>query len=246
MEQSSTVRRPPSIVVLTGSGISAESGLTTFRAQDGLWEDHSVEDVATPQGFARDPGLVYQFYNTLRRKLKTVVPNAAHQALAHLEAEWPGRFLLITQNVDDLHERCGSRGLLHMHGELQKSRCVRCNSVVTFHEDLKLTSVCHACQGTDCLRPHIVWFGETPLGGNRIGEALQDCDFFVAIGTSGHVYPASQFVRSVPERARKIEINIEPSAVNSDFSETRLGKATEIVPPFIAELLALDVVRQYC
>lgn len=246
MESPTTIRRPPSIVVLTGAGISAESGLATFRAQDGLWEDHRVEDVATPLGFLRNPSMVHQFYNTLRRKVKTAVPNAAHRALANLEAGWPGRFLLITQNVDDLHERAGSRGLLHMHGELRKSRCLGCEAIVSIDEDTFLSSSCPSCNRTGSLRPHIVWFGEVPLGGERISEALMDCDIFVAIGTSGHVYPASKFVGYVREGARKVELNLEPSIMANAFGEARTGRATNVVPSFVSELLTLESVTQWC
>jgi NAD-dependent deacetylase len=227
----------PRLVILTGAGISAESGLRTFRAADGLWEDHRVQDVATPEAFHRDPALVYRFYNERRRSLATVQPNAAHLALARLEREWPGELLLVTQNVDDLHDRAGSQKLLHMHGDLLKARCLACGAVHAWPGDLDHDSRCPDC-GRGSVRPHIVWFGELPLGMDRIYRALDRCDLFLAIGTSGHVYPAAGFVAAVGPRARTVELNLEPSLVASAFSEARTGKATELVPAFVDELLA--------
>ena len=224
------------LVVLTGAGISAESGLRTFRAADGLWEQHRVQDVATPHAFHRDPALVYRFYNERRRSLATVQPNAAHLALARLEREWPGELLLVTQNVDDLHDRAGSRNLLHMHGELLKARCLACGSVHPWDGDLDSDNHCPDC-GRGPVRPHIVWFGELPLGMDRIYRALDRCDLFLAIGTSGHVYPAAGFVAAVGPAARTVELNLEPSLVASAFGEARTGKATELVPAFVEELL---------
>ncbi len=228
--------RAARIVILTGAGISAESGLRTFRAADGLWENHRVQEVATPEAFRRDPELVYRFYNERRRSLATVQPNAAHLALARLEREWPGDFLLVTQNVDDLHDRAGSKHLLHMHGELLKGRCLACGRVQAWPGDLDHASCCHAC-GRGPVRPHIVWFGELPLEMERIYEALEACDLFVAIGTSGHVYPAAGFIEAVSPGARTLELNLEPSLVASAFQEARTGKATELVPAFVDGLL---------
>jgi NAD-dependent deacetylase len=229
---------PPgaSIVVLTGAGISAESGLRTFRDADGLWENHRVEDVATPEAFRRDPALVHRFYNERRRSLATVQPNAAHLALARLERQWEGGFLLVTQNVDDLHDRAGSKRLLPMHGELLQGRCLACGRVQAWPEDMDQESRCPAC-GRGPLRPHIVWFGELPLEMERIYEALEACELFVAIGTSGHVYPAAGFVEAVGPDTRTLELNLEPSLVASAFQEVRNGKATELVPAFVDELL---------
>jgi NAD-dependent deacetylase len=225
-----------SLVILTGAGISAESGLRTFRAADGLWENHRVQDVATPEAFRRDPELVYRFYNERRRSLATVQPNAAHLALARLERQWEGDFLLVTQNVDDLHDRAGSERLLHMHGELLKGRCLDCGAVQTWPGDLDPASHCLLC-GRGPVRPHIVWFGELPLEMGRIYEALDGCDLFVAIGTSGHVYPAAGFVEAVSPDTRTLELNLEPSLVASAFQEARTGRATELVPAFVRELL---------
>jgi NAD-dependent deacetylase len=225
------------IVVLTGAGISAESGLRTFRAADGLWEDHRVEDVATPEAFMRNPALVQSFYNERRRQLGLVAPNAAHRALARLEREWPGELLLVTQNVDDLHDRAGSRCLIHMHGELLKARCLMCGQVTAWAADLLQDSRCPACARAGCLRPHIVWFGETPLEMDRIGEALERCSAFAAIGTSGNVYPAAGFVSMVGSRARTIELNLDASAISSAFQECRQGRATELVPRWVEQLL---------
>ncbi|MBK9797544.1 MAG: NAD-dependent protein deacylase [Holophagaceae bacterium] len=229
---------PPasSLVILTGAGISAESGLRTFRAADGLWENHRVQDVATPEAFRRDPALVYRFYNERRQTLATVQPNAAHLALARLERQWGGDFLLVTQNVDDLHDRAGSKRLLHMHGELLQARCLACGRVQAWPGDLDHRSRCKGC-GSGPLRPHIVWFGELPLEMDRIYRALEDCELFVAIGTSGHVYPAAGFVEAVGPGTRTLELNLEPSHVASAFQEVRNGKATELVPAFVEELL---------
>jgi NAD-dependent deacetylase len=228
----------PSLVILTGAGVSAESGITTFRASDGLWESHRVEDVATPEGFRRNPKLVQDFYNERRRQLKLSSPNAAHIALAELERDWPGPFLLVTQNVDDLHDRAGSRSLLHMHGELLKVRCRSCNEVSQWEEDVLPDSRCPFCQAEGWLRPHIVWFGEVPLGLDDISRVLQDCDYFAAIGTSGHVYPAAGFVQWVGPDCHTIELNLEPSLVNNSFNESRFGPATQTVPAWAKELLS--------
>lgn len=225
------------IVVLTGAGISAESGLATFRASDGLWENHRIEDVATPEGFQRDPALVQRFYNARRRKLQEVEPNAAHRALAKLEAHWPGGVLLVTQNVDDLHDRAGSRQLIHMHGELRKARCLACETVHPWDEDLGPASRCPGCGREGRLRPHIVWFGELPLEMERIYAALERCGRFVAIGTSGNVYPAAGFVQAVGFGAETLEINLERSLVASAFREHRVGMAGEQVPVWVEELL---------
>ncbi len=231
-----TTSRHRHLVILTGAGISAESGLHTFRAADGLWENHRVQDVATPEAFRRDPELVYRFYNERRRSLAAVQPNAAHLALARLERDWSGEVLLVTQNVDDLHDRAGSRNLLHMHGELLKGRCLACDQVHAWSGDLDPASACPAC-GRGPLRPHIVWFHERPLEMDRIYDALDRCDLFVAIGTSGHVYPAAGFVAAVGREARTVELNLEPSRVASAFHEARTGKATDLVPAFVTELL---------
>lgn len=220
------------IVILTGAGISAESGLQTFRGGDGLWCGHHVEDVATPEAYARNPALVQEFYNMRRRQLLEVAPNAAHEALARLAREWTkGEFLLVTQNVDDLHERGGSpaESLLHMHGELKKKRHNETGHVLACEGDLEADSD---------WRPHIVWFGEMPLEMGRIENALRNCDLFLSIGTSGHVYPAAGFVAEARHAgAHTLELNLEPSAGSSMFAETRHGKATALVPAFVAELL---------
>lgn len=225
------------IVALTGAGISADSGLRTFRAADGLWEDHRVEDVATPEAFIRDSALVQRFYNERRRQLKSVVPNLAHHALARLEADWPGEVLLVTQNVDDLHERAGSRNLIHMHGELLKARCIRCQCVHPWTEDISPESRCPGCARPGSLRPHIVWFGEMPLELDRIGAALECCDLFASIGTSGHVYPAAGFVSMVGSGARTVELNLEDSQISSVFQDRIQGRAAEVVPGWVDGLL---------
>jgi NAD-dependent deacetylase len=231
-------RKGSRIVVLTGAGISAESGIPTFRGADGLWEGRRLEDVATPEAFARDPALVQRFYDIRRRQLlaESIAPNPAHLALARLEAAWPGEVLLVTQNIDDLHERAGSRNLVHMHGELLKARCLACDGVAPWQRDLGVDHVCPACRQPGRLRPHVVWFGELPLGLERIYAALETCELFVAIGTSGVVYPAAGFVQAA-RRARTIEINLDVSAVGSAFAEHRRGRAGELVPALVDELL---------
>ena len=231
------------LVILTGAGISAESGVPTFRADDGLWMGHRVEDVATPEAFARDPALVQDFYNRRRRQLATVHPNAAHRALAELAARWEGDFLLVTQNVDDLHDRAHAetpRGpgfaLIHMHGELKKARCTASGVVCDWSDDLDPRHD-SPWSPDGRLRPHIVWFGEIPLEMDRIERALAQCDLFLSIGTSGAVWPAAGFVRAARmASARTVELNLEPSQVSGLFHETRHGPAGRIVPDFVTEL----------
>jgi NAD-dependent protein deacetylase/lipoamidase len=226
------------IVILTGAGISAESGLDTFRAIDGLWEGHNVEDVATPEAFRRDPALVHTFYNARRAQLDSAEPNAAHKALAQLDAEWPGEFLLITQNVDDLHERAGSKRLIHMHGQNKKGWCLACDQRFAWEGPMDEGSACPSCGASGGLRPDIVWFGEMPYDMDRIEEALQRCDLFVSIGTSGAVYPAAGFVQTARYRgARTLEMNLEPSAGSFLFNESRGGKAGDLVPAWVREVL---------
>lgn len=229
----------PRIVILTGAGVSAESGIRTFRAADGLWEEHRVEDVASPEGYAADPALVQRFYNERRRHLigGEANPNPAHHALARLEAEHAGEVLLVTQNIDDLHGRAGSKNLIHMHGELLKIHCDRCGTVRETRGDVSVDEPCHDCDGR--MRPHIVWFGEMPLQVEDIYEALEQCDLFAAIGTSGNVYPAAGFVRVARSvGAHTVELNLAASEVNTDFAETRLGPAGEQVPAWVEGLLA--------
>ncbi len=229
-----------SVVILTGAGMSAESGIATFRDPDGLWENHRPEDVATPEAFAADPDLVHRFYNARRAQLLNgaVAPNAAHVALARLERELDGDLLLVTQNIDDLHERAGSTRVLHMHGELLRSRCGACGSVSEFRGDVDGTTRCPACGEEGGMRPHVVWFGEIPLGMEQIFTALEHCDIFAAIGTSGNVYPAAGFVQVARGTgAHTVELNVEPSWVNSEFEETRLGLAGTAVPEWVDEVL---------
>lgn len=227
------------IVILTGAGVSAESGLATFRGADGLWEGHRVEDVATPEGFERDPELVQRFYNLRRAALKTVEPNAAHRAIAKLQREYQqGRVTLVTQNVDDLHERGGSEQVIHMHGELLKIRCTRCHLFYEWHDDITPELPCRICKQTETLRPDIVWFGEMPYQMDEIYAALATVHLFVAIGTSGKVYPASGFVREANQRrAHCIEFNLEASDVSDAFDEQRIGPAGTRVPEWVDEVL---------
>lgn len=231
--------KPRSIVVLTGAGISAESGLGTFRDKDGLWTKYDLNEVATPEGFSRNPALVHDFYNARRRNLIEAQPNAAHAALARLEQAWDGDFLLITQNVDDLHERAGSRRVLHMHGELRKVRCGMCSFVGTWDGDLGLDTACPSCSATQGMRPHVVWFGEMPLDMDEIYAALDGCDLFLSIGTSGQVYPAAGFVAELRRagRAHTVELNLDPSDGHSLFAERIYGPATRIVPEYVENLL---------
>jgi NAD-dependent deacetylase len=227
------------IVILTGAGISAESGLATFRGPDGLWEGHRVEDVATPEAFRRDPALVHAFYDARRRRLKEVEPNAAHRALARLDAQWPGELLIVTQNVDDLHERAGAKRLLHMHGELKSAWCVGCDARMPWEEELAHLPPCPACGAPGQLRPDIVWFGEMPYEMDRIDSALREADLFVSIGTSGAVYPAAGFVQTARYcGSTTLEMNLEPSLSSVLFSESRTGPAGELVPAWVQEMLA--------
>jgi NAD-dependent deacetylase len=227
------------IVILTGAGVSAESGVATFRGPDGLWEGHRVEDVATPEAFRRDPALVHAFYDARRAKLGTIGPNAAHEALARLDAEWPGELLLVTQNVDDLHERAGSKRLLHMHGELKSGWCLACDGRFEWDGPMGEAAVCPACDRPGRVRPDIVWFGEMPYEMERIEEALRRCDLFVSIGTSGAVYPAAGFVQTARYcGARTLELNLEPSQGSIFFHESWIGLAGDLVPAWVDEVLA--------
>lgn len=233
------------IVILTGAGISAESGIKTFRDQNGLWENHRIEDVASPIGFKRDPKLVYNFYNARRAQLCSdeVAHNDGHRAIAKLIKEHKGQVTLITQNVDDLHERAGEEiGLpenhvLHMHGELQKMRCTKSEQVfaapVSFNEEDK----CNCCQEKGNLRPHIVWFGEIPFHLDFAFEVLSQCDLFISVGTSGLVYPAAQFVAMTPETCKKIEVNLTDTNISSQFDRTLFGEASKVLPPLISDIL---------
>lgn len=226
---------PRNIVVLTGAGISAESGVPTFRGPDGLWEGHRLEDVATPEAFARDPILVQRFYDARRAALARVEPNAAHLALAQLDRDWPGEMLVVTQNVDDLHERAGAARLVHMHGELNSALCDRCGAVQPWVRDLSGAEP-HGCGGT--LRPDIVWFGEMPYHMERIDAALRLCDLFVSIGTSGAVYPAAGFVDLARHAgAMTLELNLDPSAGTALFDSARHGPASVLVPDWVDSLL---------
>lgn len=228
------------IVILTGAGISAESGIRTFRAADGLWENHRIEEVATPEAFQRDPELVQRFYNQRRAQLlqPDIKPNAAHQALARLEAEYPGEVLLITQNIDNLHERAGTDAIIHMHGELLNLRCTVTGRVFAQQLAVQPDQRCPCCDLSGTLRPDIVWFGEVPMQMDRIYEALERCDLFLSIGTSGHVYPAAGFVEVANTvGAETVEINLEPSRKQSAFERHIYGPATVEVPRFVAALL---------
>lgn len=227
------------ILVLTGAGISAESGVPTFRGSDGLWEGHQIEEVATPEAFQRNPELVHKFYNARRRNLleESIAPNPAHIALAEFESCHPDEFLLVTQNIDNLHQRAGSRNVLSMHGELLKARCTLTGDVIDWHDDLGVDS--HHPSEPDLvgtLRPHIVWFGEMPMGLERIAAFAEDCDLFIAIGTSAVVYPAAGIVQSTSDSCRRVEINLDETPQSDQFDLTIRGKASIEVPKFLGSL----------
>tara|TARA_Y100001970_G_scaffold237809_1_gene298527 strand:- start:926 stop:1651 length:726 start_codon:yes stop_codon:yes gene_type:complete len=238
MEKNIHHKKFSSIVILTGAGISAESGIKTFRDHDGLWENHRVEDIASPEGFQRNPTMVYNFYNERRSQLLSdeVQPNKGHLALAQLEDEFKGQTTLITQNVDDLHERAGSKNILHMHGELLKMRCQLSNQVFLTKENFDANTKCLCCNKLGTLRPHIVWFGEIPFNMDDIHQALEKCDLFLSIGTSGQVYPAAMFMQVARQHgALTIEINKDPTSNSPLFDKTFHGKAGEILPKFISD-----------
>ncbi|WP_183095074.1 NAD-dependent deacylase [Nocardioides stalactiti] len=225
------------VVVLTGAGISAESGVPTFRDADGLWEGHRVEDVATPEGFLADPELVLRFYDERRAALAHVGPNPAHVGLAALERVLGDDLMLVTQNIDDLHERAGSHRVVHMHGELLSSLCVRCGRRTPFQGDMLGAPPCGSC-GKGDLRPDVVWFGEIPYHMDEIVDALVECDLFVSIGTSGAVYPAAGFVQQARAYgARTLELNLVASEGTHFFHEARHGRAGDLVPRWVDELV---------
>lgn len=232
------MRAASNIVILTGAGISAESGIATFRGPGGLWEGHRVEDVCTPEALARDPALVHRFYDLRRTALASVSPNAAHGALARFDAAWPGELLIVTQNVDDLHERAGAQRLLHMHGELRSALCAACGAQTRWEGAMPPRSTCPAC-GAAAVRPDIVFFGEMPYRMEVIEAALARADIFVSIGTSGAVYPAAGFVQTARwHGAETLELNLEPSAGSHLFDESRTGPASVLVPQWVDAMLA--------
>lgn len=232
------------IFILTGAGVSAESGLSTFRDKGGIWAKYDLQEVASIQGYERNPSFVLDFYNMRRDTHKDVAPNAAHIALAQLEEAWTargGRVTLCTQNVDNLHERAGSKRVLHMHGEIAKARCHDCGNVVPYDGDLSVNLGCAACGRTGGMRPHVVWFGETPLEMDTIYEDLSTADLFVSIGTSGNVYPAAGFVAAAHSAGiPTMEINLEPSENAHLFDLARYGKASEATPAWVAEMVAVS------
>lgn len=229
-----------SIVVLTGAGISAESGIQTFRGGDGLWCGHRIEDVATPEAFISNPELVHDFYNMRRAQLLSsdIKPNAAHLALAELEAQWQGHVHIVTQNIDDLHSRAGNKNLIHMHGELLRMFCTSCREKDTIDKNLNQNESCRFFDEKDVLRPDIAWFGEIPYDMGRIHELLMECELFLSIGTSGNVYPAAGFVRTARQAgAHTIELNLEETLIANNFHEHIHGPATKTVRDFVSRLL---------
>jgi NAD-dependent deacetylase len=231
----------PSILVLSGAGISQESGLATFRDADAIWASVRLEEVATPEAFARDPARVLAFYNARRRQLQhaSVIPNAAHEALARLETVRPGEVMIATQNIDDLHERAGSRAVVHMHGELLKARCTACGETTVWYDDLTGNEDCPSCAIEGQLRPHVVWFGEMPLRLDAIYHVLAECKVFVSIGTSGSVEPAASFVEEARRAgAHTVELNLDPSHSASLFAERIYGPASRVVPEYVAKLIS--------
>lgn len=225
------------VVILTGAGISAESGLGTFRDEGGLWAQHAIEDVATPEGFARDPALVHAFYNARRQQATEATPNAGHLALARLEAEFDGEVFVITQNVDGLHEAAGSQNVIHMHGELAKALCHACEHRWTAPKKMMPEDPCPRC-GQPATRPDVVWFGEVPYAMDVIDPALAEADVFAAIGTSGQVYPAAAYGQHARRMgAHTVELNLEASLASRDFDEHRRGLASEVVPAWVEEIL---------
>ncbi|WP_417243345.1 NAD-dependent deacylase [Celeribacter sp.] len=224
------------IFILSGAGLSAESGLKTFRAEDGLWEDHRVEDVATPEAFVRDPALVQRFYNARRAGVAAAHPNAAHVALAHLQATYDAPVHLVTQNIDDLLERAGATDVIHMHGEVTSALCGACGHRWPAPVEMAVGACCPACDAPTA-RPDIVWFGEIPYHMDRIHAALEASDLFVALGTSGNVYPAAGFRQLAQQSGiRTLELNLAASGV--PFDEVREGAASDVVPAWVAEVLA--------
>ena len=230
------------IVVLTGAGISKESGLSTFRDPDGVWEKHQIEDVATLEAFTNNPTGFLSFYDDLRRLVLSdqIQPNAAHKALAKLEQEWRGDVIIITQNVDDLHERAGNQNVIHMHGEILKARCSKCGHVRTWMRDMDTNDLCSVCEWEAELRPHVVLFGEAPLMMSSVYAALDACDVFISIGTSLNVHPADTFVEQVSKKqnVKTVELNLEPSENVEKFDEAFFGAATDLVPLYVSGILA--------
>ena len=230
------------IVILTGAGISAESGLKTFRDNNGLWENHSIYEVATPEAFAANPSLVQKFYNQRRAQLISdeVQANMAQKALARLEQNFDGEVIIVTQNVDDLHERAGSKNVLHMHGELLKVKCTQTGISYPWRNELTEEDKCECCELTQTLRPDIVWFGEEVYHMDEIHQHLSDCTYFISIGTSGQVYPASQFVTWAPSGAKTYEVNMEQTQISALFQKGFYGKATEQVPSLVEKRLRIE------
>jgi len=233
-----------SIVILTGAGISQESGLKTFRDSDGFWENNEIEKIANYKSFEENPSLVNEFYNERRKQLfdLNIVPNDAHFALADFEKKWNGDFLLVTQNVDNLHERAGSNKLIHLHGELLKARCykISCKNnsrIIDWDGPISNNIFCEKCNSTYEIRPHVVWFGEQPLDLEKIYSSLKACEIFISIGTSGTVFPAADFINQVNTNCKTIEINISETKISKYFKENYFGTAASKVPEILKSLI---------
>lgn len=226
------------IVVLTGAGISAESGLATFRSSNGLWNNHKVEDVASVEGFARNPALVHDFYNNLKTEVQTAKPNPAHLSLTKLQQAFPGQVSIITQNVDTLHEKAGNQNVYHIHGQINQAVCLNCGQVLESWGDVDTETICPHCQIMGMMKPNIVFFGESLLCMDKVEELLRKCHLYISVGTSGVVYPAAGFVQTVKYYgAQTIEFTMEPTANNYLFDRHIFGPAGQTLPPYIDEII---------
>ncbi|MBR1648680.1 MAG: NAD-dependent deacylase [Alphaproteobacteria bacterium] len=229
------------IVILSGAGISAESGLATFRDEDGMWNHHRVEDVATVEGFAKNPEYVHDFYNELKKELIKANPNPAHLAITRLQQQYPAQTAVITQNVDTLHEKAGNQNVFHIHGQIDQAVCTNCGHILSTWDDVTTEDICPQCSLTGTFKPNIVFFGESLLYMNEVDELLRSCDLFISIGTSGVVFPANTFVRTAKYyHADTIEFNLKPTVNNYEFDRHIIGPAGETFPRFVEELINVN------
>ncbi|GJL99525.1 MAG: NAD-dependent protein deacylase [Methyloligella sp.] len=234
------------ILILTGAGLSAESGLGTFREENGIWSKYNFEEVATPEGYAADPKRCLDFYNMRRDLHHKATPNTAHKALARLEAEYPGEVVIVTQNIDSLHEAAGSHRIIHMHGQIDRVKCNDCGTTYDYpYGTIEVNSICPSCNVQGQQRPDVVWFGEMPYDLDEIQKEIDSCFLFISIGTSGSVYPAAGFVNMARKAgAHTVELNLEPSDGAVQFHEAHQGKATEIVPRYVDKLMHEAAIAQ--